>query len=1106
MSETFKRGLFALLLVLGIIGVAAFPSLRQKAFPSLDVELTADRSQVLAQAAAHAEKYGWGPENYRQAAWFSGTANTNAFIELKEGREVLAELIASGDHRPYRWCVRHFEESNEHEATICFSPDGAFWSIRETIPETEPGAAIDADAAEVIARDAAAEWGVDLDGYGLESQSEREQPSGRVDHTIVYRKDGVELHGAFFEIHIRVAGDRASRLLPYVNLPETWSGEYGRMRDANESIALVGLTWGTVGGLVIPLLLLATLGRRHGIRWRRPFLAAAALATFTILPALNSFPLLGRQYDTALPWLVTIATFFGGVFAAWMGSVLQYALIFTGVDVLLRRAFPEHVDIWKVLDPRVASSGAVTWMYVCGLAAIGPLLLYVLSFYMAATGWFGWWYPAGFSASPDVMATAIPALTPLGTAMRAGISEEWLYRALPIGLAALAGRRFGRRWMWISVAVVASAFVFGAAHATYPQMPAYARMIELAIAWTVLGFVFARWGLLPVMVLHVYFDLFLMASPLFDADAPGVGPQRAIVVLAFAIPYLVLLGLRVRNGPLQPLALEDTFGGWKRVESTGETAPVVPRPTEVPKGVMVVAAVVAFAGLVGLFAPERLAVDGPQIELRRGEAIAIARQEALDSGVDLDGWDVTSTVRCTGLHVTKRYVWEEVGQGAFRDLLSRTGGALCQPEWRVRFVRFGHESVERHSVNLSRDRDGDLRPSVWHTISEDDPGATLTEDEARALAYETVWARRGIKEADLDERVSRSTERKERLDWYFEFVDTRVDLGEADVRISGKILGDAAESGTWVRLPDAWERQKRRDEATQQIVTMGRILVGLAAFAGSIVLGFVVVVRGRFRWRILAVFFVVLALMIASQTAMDWPETVNGFNRSKSWGSQAFRTLATQGALAATLGLILGFPAAAMASVRPPSLSSPPAWLTGLLMGAAMLTLGSLDEVWVLFTDARPIQWGPYAAADSLVPELAIVGTAIAAYVVFLCKLIVLLGGADYLSGGWSRRQVPVFVGLVVILVCAGNGAVTGPEWASALGEALLTAIFAATLLRAQFAAVAWIPVVLAGSTLFHYAVQQPHPGSLIGAVIGFAALLGAGHLVDKWLVEMPPE
>jgi membrane protease YdiL (CAAX protease family) len=53
-----------------------------------------------------------------------------------------------------------------------------------------------------------------------------------------------------------------------------------------------------------------------------------------------------------------------------------------------------------------------------------------------------------------------------------GFWEEALFRAVPIAGAALIGDRFGKRNLFIAVAFVVQAIIFGAGHAPYPNQPA----------------------------------------------------------------------------------------------------------------------------------------------------------------------------------------------------------------------------------------------------------------------------------------------------------------------------------------------------------------------------------------------------------------------------------------------------------------------------------------------------------------------------------------------------------------------------------------------------------------------------------------------------------
>ena len=85
-----------------------------------------------------------------------------------------------------------------------------------------------------------------------------------------------------------------------------------------------------------------------------------------------------------------------------------------------------------------------------------------------------------------------------------------MLRAVPEPGAALIGRRLGREKLFIGVALVLQAVVFGCAHADYPQEPPWARPVELFLPSIVWGLVYLRFGILPGILMHFGFDLALM--------------------------------------------------------------------------------------------------------------------------------------------------------------------------------------------------------------------------------------------------------------------------------------------------------------------------------------------------------------------------------------------------------------------------------------------------------------------------------------------------------------------------------------------------------------------------------------------------------------------
>ena len=186
-----------------------------------------------------------------------------------------------------------------------------------------------------------------------------------------------------------------------------------------------------------------------------------------------------------------------------------------------------------------------------GYLFVSVFFAYDVVLYLVATRKFGWWAPAEALVHPDVLATYAPWLSAIANSLQAGFWEESLFRAVPIAGAALIGDRFGKRRLFIVIAFVVQAIIFGSGHAPYQNQPAYARPVELIIPSMGFGLLYLYFGLLPGIILHFVFDTVWFALPIFVAHAPGIWLQRSMVVVVALVPlWIVLLRRRFAGRPV----------------------------------------------------------------------------------------------------------------------------------------------------------------------------------------------------------------------------------------------------------------------------------------------------------------------------------------------------------------------------------------------------------------------------------------------------------------------------------------------------------------------------------------------------------------------------
>ncbi len=120
----FRRPVFWIAAVVVCAAAAIFAFIYfPLAFPIVSLDIRMDRQGALASARELTERFGWGPEGYREAASFGLTPQVLAFIELEGGGpDAFREVLAGGVFHPYRWTVRHFKERERNETRIRFTP------------------------------------------------------------------------------------------------------------------------------------------------------------------------------------------------------------------------------------------------------------------------------------------------------------------------------------------------------------------------------------------------------------------------------------------------------------------------------------------------------------------------------------------------------------------------------------------------------------------------------------------------------------------------------------------------------------------------------------------------------------------------------------------------------------------------------------------------------------------------------------------------------------------------------------------------------------------------------------------------------------------------
>lgn len=885
-----------------------------KAFPAINLRVSMDRSQAIAEGRRLAERYGWGPSGARAAAAFDNDGQLQDFVELEGGgKAAFADMIRGSLFSPYVWRVRLFKEHEVNETEIRFTPLGRPLGFRESLSENQPGPTLsEAEARARAEKSLVRDWDLDLDPYRLVESAHEARPGGRTDYTFIYERKNERVGEGRYRLRAVVSGDRLTEVTPFVKIPEAFERRYEQMRSANNTIAMADSVVIYVGyfgvGCLVSLFFLI---RRRYLLWRKAILFGTGIALLGMLSGLNNLPLAWMYYETAQSERVFLN---GGLAQALSGFLMMSAMLsvsFMVAESLTRKAFPRLIQFWRVWDRDVAGTTDVGGQTAGAYLLVGFLLAYDVALYLFANRLLGWWSPSEPLIDPNILAVCVPWLGPLAASSQAGFWEECLFRAVPLACAALIGQRYGRRNLWIGVALVAQAVIFGAAHANYPQQPAYARIVEMIPSFMLFGLIYLWFGLLPVIVAHYTVDMIYMSMPLFFTDISGIWLHRSAAVALVSVPALVVLcrvaiqrkWLSLPEGAVNAAWLPAAHGA----PAGAETVAGQPPQRAFTRGAVGFWAAAGLAGLaLWISATDFSRYTSPLTPTRR-EAETMADACLAGRGFSIaEDWDRTAAVSAQQ-DEAERYVWQTQGPDMYRRLLK--DGYLDDAAWEIRRLRFSSriDVAERAEVFGVALRGTGAVSRVYHTLPEGRAGRDLGRDESREVEERFLKNEMSVDPRLLKEIAVTPSKRQNRTDWLFTYgVTNYAGLTNDEIRIDIQVAdGSVVDGRRYLHVPETWSREEQNRLAGCRIVETLCLICIVMLFLAGAVMGIVQWSHGRFAVGVFLRLFAILAACAVAAFVNGWPACVAAFSTSEPFRNQVVAAMAQQIGVATLVGAII---------------------------------------------------------------------------------------------------------------------------------------------------------------------------------------------------------
>lgn len=970
------------------------------ALPLLNLSITMDRSQAINKAQEFAHQYQLGPATYYQAASFSTDSHTKTFIELKAGgTEELIKVMTNHWYELYTWQVRHVQEFNHHEILFYFTPDGRLYGFFETLSEDEVGTNTDETAAQLIGQEFAQKLcSIDFSLYNIIQKSRKTAPSQRVDHTFTYERTDQKLgENGLYQLTITVSGNKCTGIVHSVKVPDDFDRTYQEIRSSNNTIA-----WGaSFFTFLIYLLICIGFGlvlafkkkdsnRKWCIAWGIGIGATQALVF------LNQLPLLWMAYNSTISYSSFFLQMIVICLISLLTGIIQYSAIILGAYALTCAAFKNQIPLFNYWNSRWASSTCIAIQTVGCYWMVCFLILYVVLFYLCTTRLFGWWIPADALANPNILATYIPWFSAIAYSLKAGFIEECLFRAAPLSCAALLGNRLGKRKLCIAIAFIVQVLVFGAAHANYPGLPSYSRLIELIVPSCIFGGMYLMYGLFSAITTHTIYDIILFSLPIFVSSTSYI--NQASIIFITAIPLLIIIRSRYKTGEWFESVPEINLDEQSHIDDVNQKTKSIknffPHKESFSKKKIIFFSIAAFSTTLLCFLVWPRTHHAEKISISRLDAIDIARKELKSRSVEISSeWTplvrlFDSYINDADQKISNLFVWQTTNKEIYESLLHEQ--YLMPPSWQVRFVRFSGTITQRSEEYCVYIKGDGQVFRVQHTVAQSTEVPSLLETEARELAYKELIDLHHLNKEEIEEISVESFKEPARIDWLFIFKNKSASelLSTGQARIYVIITGNTvSDSKRYIHVPEEWSRNYNGKELVNATQTILFLLCTLLILVFFWIRGIPYLPFKPLYIKSIVLFMIIALLLQYINLYNVIPALTGIFNTTEPYTHQLFRYMSSFILSKSVVIIICISLFIAATNPLPVQSLTVPLYFIGLGCGAILAATSVFTLI--LFPSYAPV-WPAFAGLDFYSPLYVILFSALRIYFGYLAALFAL--------------------------------------------------------------------------------------------------------------------
>ncbi|MEC8881989.1 MAG: CPBP family intramembrane glutamic endopeptidase [Pseudomonadota bacterium] len=832
-----------LLMLIALMGII-FSQVNEKyIFPSITTPISLDKDQAIAKAKTLNKESPLALQSAQAAASYQTNTNLINYLSLEDKtNNLLNQTIDNKITQTSFWTVRLYTSGKIQENHFIFAPNGSNYGFSMILPENLELPSLTKNEASTLAKETLKTYkmeGINTNDYTLKDYAQDKKPS-RVDHRFTFENSKKSLSEAKLQIIIVISGDKVSKVLPSIKLPENFLKDYNNMRSYNLKLGSYGQTFILLGYGTLALLALYIGGKKRQINWKENLCASI---TITIIMALSNCNFLPLQwfggYETTQSSGNFILNYIGNTIYGSLYTCIHLTVIFCCAEYLTRKSLPDLPQLWSFRHFSCAQSKTIGYLVSIGYVIFGISVGYSAAFYLIAQKIPTVWIPTGPLFDPDIISTYIPFYMPISLSIQAGVMEECLFRALPIASFLLLGRKFKQPLTALIFIIPTQAIIFGLAHAAYPQQPSFIRVIELAIPFTLYGLVYIKYGLLPCITAHYLFDVYQMSLMLFNMKTTGIWIQQLGCVLGLCAPFLWIMIAKIKHtkhatsGDLPKEYLNKNWTAPDKAREQPSTKPIQEKFTPKQKISLYVIGLVSLC--VFFHSWNKTPVLASTLNITKAQALQKAKKIAQEQKLDLSKpWKITAIAKIETPVATKnigvlfedsilKYLIEKSGRKDTVNLLKNTmvktdtgnlslDSFLPHYSWEIRYALF--EGTQDEKTNGLIVKVNNSATTFNHIQSENTKLPSLTETQVLTNAKKALLNFvKGSTSYDVIKKSSH-TNPNGRVDWstVFEF-KTNQEIIKPRVQIT--YTGNQIASITpYLHIPEKWVHYNDMIEGT----------------------------------------------------------------------------------------------------------------------------------------------------------------------------------------------------------------------------------------------------------------------------------------------------